>query len=54
MSVSRSNWNISTDTGRAVMVWKGRGVTKRVAASVMITSTMAPACTSLLHRSAAL
>jgi len=54
MSVSRKSWNISTDTGRLVMVWKGRGVTKRVAPSVMMTSTVASACTSLLARSTAL
>src|SRR3990172_7777125 len=46
--------NMSVTTGRWVSAWKERGATKRVAASVMMTSTFAPAFTSWLARSTAL
>ena len=46
--------HIEVYTGRPVTDWKVSGVTNRWAASVMITSTSAPAWVSLLARSTAL
>ena len=46
--------HMSTRAGRLLSAANVSGATNRAAASVRITSTSAPACTSLLHRSAAL
>ena len=46
--------NMSTMASWPVRDWNVSGAMKRVAASVISTSTLAPACRSLLERSAAL
>src|SRR4030042_1191344 len=51
---SEANWNILVTTGLPVILRNVSGVTNSVAASVIITSTLAPTCANWLANSAAL